>query len=148
MKCSAVFCSVALWLFVASPTMAGGGEPFEPFDPEPIISACWEESSDLRAAGSAAAYGEGLDITQACMEQAVLTQIDAWLLPEFTQNAAAHLKAMEDLHGELYFRIYSLNRYCSQSCGLLPGMRYIESYIRFLETILRDVAAEKRFRYC
>ena len=138
-----------IWLLASGAASAGGTgrQPFEPFDPEPIIRSCWEMSSELRGAGSAAAYGDGLDITLSCMEEAVLTEIDAWLLPEFFENAEAHMNALEDLHSTLYFRIYSHNRYCSRSCGLLPSMRYIESYIGFLETVLRDIAAEKRFRY-
>ena len=142
-------CAAWLLLATALPATAGGSgrQPFETFDPEPIINSCWDRSSELRGAGSAAAYGDGLDITLACMEEAVLTEINAWLLPEFAENAAAHMAAIQDLHGELYFRIYSNNRYCSRSCGLLPGMRYIESYIKFLETIIRDIAAEKSFRY-
>ncbi|NIA70226.1 hypothetical protein HBA54_16590 [Pelagibius litoralis] len=149
MKTVTLGCAAWILLIAAAPATAGGNgrQALETFDPEPIINDCWEKSSDLRGAGSAAAYGDGLDITLACMEEAVLTEINAWLLPEFTENATAHMTAIENLHGKLYFRIYSHNRYCSRSCGLLPGMRYIESYIKFLETVLRDIAAEKSFRY-
>ena len=142
-----LFCAAALWLFLSTPAAAGGRQPFDTFDPEPIIADCWSASEDLRGAGSVAAYGDGLNITQACMEEAVLTQIDEWLLPEFTEGAREHLHALRDLHADLYFRIYSHNRYCSRSCGLLPGMRYIHHYIYLLETILRDIAEEKAFRY-
>src|SRR3546814_6642390 len=68
---------------------------------------CWDRSEELRGMGSAAAYGDGLDITYACMEAAVLEQIGAWLLPEFTENAEAHLDALEELHSDLYYRIYA-----------------------------------------
>src|SRR3546814_8474211 len=115
-----------LWLLVASPALAGGDDatcPFEPFDAEPVIADCWDRSEELRGMGSAAAYGDGLDITYACMEAAVLEQIGAWLLPEFTENAEAHLDALEELHSDLYYRIYAKNRYCARSCGLLPGMQ-------------------------
>src|SRR3546814_13663517 len=81
-----------LWLLVASPALAGGDDgtgPFEPFDAEPVIAACWARSEELRGMGSAAAYGDGPAITYACMEAAVLDQIGAWLLPEFTEHAAA-----------------------------------------------------------
>src|SRR3546814_13543080 len=70
-----------LWLLVASPALAGGDDgtgPFEPFDAEPVIADCWDRSEELRGMGSAAAYGDGLDITYACMEAAVLEQIGAW----------------------------------------------------------------------
>ncbi|MGF1631985.1 MAG: hypothetical protein ACFCUT_21115 [Kiloniellaceae bacterium] len=138
-----------VWLFLTSPAIAGGDDgtgPFEPFDAEPIIADCWQRSAELRSSGYID-YGDGLNITYACMEAAVLEQIDAWLLPEFTEHAKTHLDALEELHGQLYYRIYAENLYCSGFCGLLPSMRYIESYITFLETVLRDIAEEKNFRY-
>ena len=138
------------WLIFATPVLAGGDDgtgPFEPFDPEPIISDCWQRSEELMSSGYIEYYGDGLNITYACMEAAVLEQIDAWLLPEFTEHAEAHLDALEKLHGELYYRIYAKNKNCTGFCGLLPSMHYIESYIDFLATILRDIAEEKNFRY-
>lgn len=145
------FCLAGLaWLILVSPALAGGDDgtgPFEPLDPEPIIADCWQRSEDLRSSGSIGDYGAGLDSTLSCMRSAVLEQMDAWLLPEFTENAAAHMDALEKLHDELYYRIYASNRYCARSCGLLPGMTYIVSYIEFLERILRDIAEEKNRRY-
>ena len=146
----APFLASLAWLLCASPAFAGGDDgtgPFEPFDPEPIIADCWQRSDALRGSGYFADYGDGLDITRACMRAAVLEQINDWLLPEFSQHAAAHLDALEELHGQLYYRIYAKNRYCTRSCGLLPAMTYIESYIDFLAQILRDIAEEKNFRY-
>ena len=137
-------------LLTASPALAGGDDgtgPFEPFVPEPIIADCWQRSDELRSSGYIEYYGDGLDITLACMKAGVLEQIDAWLLPEFSENAAAHLDALEDLHDQLYYRIYAENRYCTRSCGLLPSMVYIENYIEFLEKVLRDIAEEKNYRY-
>src|SRR3546814_15288389 len=92
-----------LWLLVASPALAGGDDgtgPFEPFDAEPVIADCWDRSEELRGMGSAAAYGDGLDITYAGMEAAGLEQTGAWLLPELTETAAARLAALEALHSD------------------------------------------------
>jgi hypothetical protein len=55
------------WLLCASPAFAGGNDGtvrFETFDLEPIIADCWQRSEELRGMGSAAAYGDGLNITQ------------------------------------------------------------------------------------
>ena len=137
-------------LHAAAPAMAGGDDgtgPFEPFDAEPIIADCWQRSETLRGSGYIANYGDGLDITRACMRSAVLEQINDWLLPDFSQYAAAHLDALEELHGDLYYRIDANNRYCTRSCGLPPSMTYIESYIDFLAQVLRDIAEEKSYRY-
>lgn len=150
MKAFQLIGAIVLWFLTASPALAGGneysGEPFEPIDAQAIIDDCWSKSEELRSLGTIAEYGYGLNITHSCMEEAVLEQINSWLLPEFTESAEAHLHALRELHGDLYFRIYSKNRYCSRSCGLLTGMRYIEHYLQFLETILRDIAAERNYR--
>src|SRR3546814_12303528 len=90
-----------LWLLVASPALAGGDDgtgPFEPFAAEPVIAACWDRSEELRGMGSAAAYGDGPDITSECMAAAVLETIRAWLLPEFPEKAEAHMEDLAELH--------------------------------------------------
>ena len=153
MKFGKLIAAALTCLLAASPAMADGTEghtgPFTPIDAQAVIDACWAQSDDLRNTGGIADYGDGLDVTTACMEDAVLEHIDAWLLPEFAKDADAYLHRLRDLHGELYFRIYADNRYCSGGvrCGLLPGMRYIESYIVLLETVLRDIAMERNFRH-
>ena len=150
MKALPLIATAFTCLLRAAPALAGGSDApqqFEPFDADPIIEDCWKRSEDLRNAGSADAYGRGLDITMICMEKAVITHVDGWLLPEFTDHAEASLHALRDLHGELYYRIYAKNRYCSRACGLLPSMRYIEKYIDLLAAILKDIAAEEKYRY-
>ena len=150
MKTFKLIAMTLAWLLATSSALAGGDDPalyYKPFDADPIIADCWRRSDELRGAGSASAYGNGLDVTMICMEKAVLTHIDGWLLPEFTDHAEAHLHALRDLHGELYYRIYAHNRYCARSCGLLPSMKYIESYINLLATILKDIEAEVKNRY-
>ncbi len=150
MKAIKLFVPALAYLLTVTPVLAGGdivSLPFEPFDADPIIEDCWQRSEELRGTGSAAAYGDGLDLTAICMEKAVLAKIRGWLLPEFTDRAEEHLHALRKVHDELYYRIYAENRYCPSSCGLLPSMRYIESYIDLLARILKDIEAETKDRY-
>ena len=151
MKCSAVFCSVALWLFVSgltipSPTIAGGEEPFEPIDAQAMIDACWDETYEKRL-GTTVDMREGISQSVLCLEDRVLDQLKVlWSSTVFPpERVAEELTNLRNTYGDLYWRLYNEHEGCTP-CGTMYRTYDVTAEARLLEQVLRD-AVERRNKY-
>ncbi|HIC81211.1 MAG TPA: hypothetical protein EYH07_15030 [Kiloniellaceae bacterium] len=146
MKYSAVFCSALMWLTIPSPTMAGGGEPFEPIDAQPMIDACWAQTYELRA-GSTADAREGILRSVLCLEERVLDQFEVLFSPTVLtrEEAAKQLDTIRMSYGGLYWKLYNEHQGCL-FCGTQHHTSHVSALARLMEQILH-AAVDQRNRY-
>lgn len=146
MKYSAVFCSALMWLTIPSPTMAGGGEPFEPIDAQAMIDACWDKTYELRA-GSTADAREGILRSVLCLEEWILDQFEVlFSLTVLTRGEAAkQLDTIRMSYGGLYWKLYNEHQGCT-ICGTQHHTSHVSALARLMEQILH-AAVDQRNRY-